>query len=703
MAMLPRAATPLSVLLTIAFGLQLVAVISAPIVDSITLGTYENVKFGVFGYCTTTGCSKVRIGYPNSIVNGEGNDFSLPSNARHSLTNLLIVHPIAAGFTLILLIFSLIAHFHGPANSPRYLFFLLIFCLPTFILSLLAFLVDILLFIPHLNWGGWIVLASTVVIAVCSLILCTMRRTLSSRKAMRKRIFESAEEGPDAMRLNQMPFYPPGTIPQAIGTYQVTDHDREVLIYDDAEGKVAKQESLDDEGSSLTRDNSSTLGGEPNAVLDYDSSPQTRALPRDRRDFNGSTLRPAAAEYTRFDNSASPRLGPQQRKYDPRTGQPLDPYAAPLRHTQGSGPYGYSQPGVAPNPYSEYPRDRFPRTSRPRTPRQQSPYATALPLAGLAVDRLQSESTTTDRSESLADHVSHDTGSDSANVTREITPHDPGTYPTAVDIPTAGTPVIGDISNAGEDGRPNPYPRRTDTPSSTSSVNAEYIPPRQAWRDDDISGESRVEEPELPPRRRGNNTDYYDDVDPQYADEIVSPSNAAYPQAVLPISQSSARSPYSEFRPSPPNVAGQGYYQRRGPRTGMPSSLGPVQNDSYASRPSYPPEYRQQQSYAPAPPHSPDGSVSSNFTSVSQRGANPRYYQQPPQALSAPPSQQRRPDRTDMVLRGNPDFELAGVGAGRRGPRLPQAPTLMVGRQNDSPYAAINSRTPTSQNINDTE
>ncbi|KAK9429115.1 SUR7/PalI family-domain-containing protein [Lipomyces doorenjongii] len=703
MAMLPRAATPLSVLLTIAFGLQLVAVISAPIVDSITLGTYENVKFGVFGYCTTTGCSKVRIGYPNSIVNGEGNDFSLPSNARHSLTNLLIVHPIAAGFTLILLIFSLIAHFHGPANSPRYLFFLLIFCLPTFILSLLAFLVDILLFIPHLNWGGWIVLASTVVIAVCSLILCTMRRTLSSRKAMRKRIFESAEEGPDAMRLNQMPFYPPGTIPQAIGTYQVTDHDREVLIYDDAEGKVAKQESLDDEGSSLTRDNSSTLGGEPNAVLDYDGSPQTRALPRDRRDFNGSTLRPAAAEYTRFDNSASPRLGPQQRKYDPRTGQPLDPYAAPLRHTQGSGPYGYSQPGVAPNPYSEYPRDRFPRTSRPRTPRQQSPYATALPPAGLAVDSLQSESTTTDRSESLADHVSHDTGSDSADVTREIAPHDPGTYPTAVDIPTAGTPVIGDISNAGEDGRPNPYPRRTDTPGSTSSVNAEYIPPRQAWRDDDISGESRVEEPELLPRRRGNNTDYYDDVDPQYADEIVSPANAAYPQAVLPISQSSARSPYSEFRPSPPNVAGQGYYQRRGPRTGMPSSLGPVQNDSYASRPSYPPEYRQQQSYAPAPPHSPDGSVSSNFTSVSQRGANPRYYQQPPQALSAPPSQQRRPDRTDMVLRGNPDFELAGVGAGRRGPRLPQAPTLMVGRQNDSPYAAINSRTPTSQNINDTE
>ncbi|KAK9371965.1 SUR7/PalI family-domain-containing protein [Lipomyces chichibuensis] len=698
MAILPRAATPLSVLLTIAFGLQLVSVVSAPIVESITLGTYRNVKFGVFGYCTTAGCSKVRIGYPNSIVNGEGNDFSLPSNARHSLTNLLIVHPVAAGFTLILLIFSLIAHFHGPANSPRYIFFLLILCLPTFILSLLAFLVDILLFIPHLNWGGWIVLASTVVIAVCSLILCTMRRTLSSRKAMRKRIFESAEEGPDSMRLNQMPFYPVGTGGQAIGTYQVTDHDRDVLIYDDAEGKVAKQESLDDEGSSLTRDNSSTLGGEPNVAVDYDSPPQTRPLARDGRNFNGSTLRPAATEYTRFNSSASPRPGPQQRRYDPRTGTPLDPYAAPSRHKQGPGPYGSAQPGVAPNPYSEYPRDRFPRAPGPRIPRQQSPYAAVMPPAELAVDG-HNESTTTDLSEPIADDVLHDGGSDSANVPRDTNPHDPGAYPTAVDIPTAGTPIIGDIPNAGEDGRPNPYPKRTDTPGSTSSLNAEYVPPRQAWRDDDISGEGRVEEQERPPRRRGNNTDYYDDVDPQYADEVVSPINAAYPQAELPISQPSARLPYSEFRPSPPNVTGQGYYQRRGPRTGMPSSQGPVQNDSYTSRPSYPPEYRQQ-SYAPAPPRSPDGSVSSNFTSASQRGANPRYYQQSPHAPSA---QQRRPDRTDMVLRGNPDFELAGVGAGRRGPRLPQAPTLMAGRQNDSPYAAINSRTTSSQNINDTE
>ncbi|KAK9321797.1 SUR7/PalI family-domain-containing protein [Lipomyces orientalis] len=708
MAMLPRAATPLCVLLTIAFGLQLVAVISVPIVESITLATYESVKFGVFGICTTEGCSPVRIGYPNSIVSGEGNDFSLPSNARHSLTNLLIVHPIAAGFTLILLILSLIAHFHGPANSPRYLFFLLIFCLPTFILSLLAFLVDILLFIPHLSWGGWIVLAATVIIAVCSLILCTMRRTLSSRKAMRKRIFESStEEGPNSMRLNQMPFYPPGTNPQTAGMYQVADHDREVLIYDDSEGKVAKQGSLDDEDSTLTRDNSGTLSGEPNAISDYDSPPHsrydhTRANPRD-----GNGYRPPAAEYTRFNNSASPRLGTQQHRHDQRSNgdQAFDPYTAPSNHDHGPGSYGYPQPGVVANPYSEYPRDRNPHTARPRTPRQRPTYPVVLPPAGSAIVRRPSEPDVIARSEPVANDVSPD-GPDSANVTGETTLHDSGEYPTAREIPTAGTPVNGDVPTLGEDENPNPFPPRTETPAMSSSVNAEYVPPRQAWRNEVISGEDRMEEQQQPGRRRlnGNISEYYDDVDPQYADEVVSPTTSAYAQTVPPISlvsPPSARGPYSEFRPPPPNANGQGYYQRRGPRVAMPSPHGPPHNGSYGPRQAYPSDFRgqHQQPYFPAPPQSPDGSVLSSFTSVSQRGVNPRYYQQPPNV----PLPQSRPDRTDVVLRGNPDFELAGVSAGRRGQRLPQAPTLMVGRQNDSPYAAVNSRSASSPNINNTE
>lgn len=117
----------------------------------------------------------------------------MPSNARHTLASLLIVHVVAAGLTLILLLFTLIAHFPRAGSSSRYLLFILIFSLPCFLVSLLAFLVDILLFVPHLDWGGWIVLASTVLIAIFGVFLCVLRRTTSSRKSVQRNSFDNPE------------------------------------------------------------------------------------------------------------------------------------------------------------------------------------------------------------------------------------------------------------------------------------------------------------------------------------------------------------------------------------------------------------------------------------------------------------------------------------------------------------------------------
>lgn len=119
--------------------------------------------------------------------------FTLPSGTRHSLSSILIVHPIACFMTLICTGLAFASHFHGPAHSPRYLLALLIFSFPTLLLTLLAFLVDILLFIPHMQWGGWIVLAATIIITASSVLTCAMRRTLVSRKARKKRIEENAE------------------------------------------------------------------------------------------------------------------------------------------------------------------------------------------------------------------------------------------------------------------------------------------------------------------------------------------------------------------------------------------------------------------------------------------------------------------------------------------------------------------------------
>lgn len=85
------------------------------------------------------------------------------------------------------------AHFHSPAHSPRYLLALLIFTFPTLLVTLLAFLVDILLFVPHVGWGGWIVLGATIIIVASGIVTCAMRRTLVSRKARKRRIAENDE------------------------------------------------------------------------------------------------------------------------------------------------------------------------------------------------------------------------------------------------------------------------------------------------------------------------------------------------------------------------------------------------------------------------------------------------------------------------------------------------------------------------------
>ncbi|KAF1819124.1 pali-domain-containing protein, partial [Dissoconium aciculare CBS 342.82] len=191
-----RPATPLSIIFLIAFVLALLTTLSTPIIKQIPLGSYEGYNFGVFGWCNQTTCSKFGIGYHTDILfqqNGEQDPFTLPETTRYGISGILIVHPIAALLILICFGLAVAAHFHGPSHSPRYLLGLLILTIPTLIVTLLAFLVDILLFVPHLNWGGWIELAATILIIGSTIVTCAMRRTVVSRKARKKRIEENAD------------------------------------------------------------------------------------------------------------------------------------------------------------------------------------------------------------------------------------------------------------------------------------------------------------------------------------------------------------------------------------------------------------------------------------------------------------------------------------------------------------------------------
>ena len=198
MTLRPRAATPATVFLVAAFVLLLLSVISVPITKSIALGSFNGVSFGVFGYCVNGKCSSVQLGYnpgssdlPHPLIvdqairsasasssrrsleprqNSGSNNFSLPPSARNGLSNILIVHVIAAALTLIALVLSIVAHVRKPSHSVRFLLAIFIIGILTTILTLLSFLVDLLVFVPHFAFGTWLVLAATVCNAVATSI-----------------------------------------------------------------------------------------------------------------------------------------------------------------------------------------------------------------------------------------------------------------------------------------------------------------------------------------------------------------------------------------------------------------------------------------------------------------------------------------------------------------------------------------------------
>lgn len=174
-----KSAALISVLLFLSFGFQMIAVVSVPVTTQITLANFNGYIYGVWGYCKADGtsCSGIHVGY-EEIPSGES--FSLPRSARHSLSKLLIVHVVSTGCTLLLFLGALVTNFTG---GPRYLLVLLVCAVPVFLVSLLAFLVEILLFLSHLSFAGWFTLVGVVLNAASFVVLCLFRRSKASKIA----------------------------------------------------------------------------------------------------------------------------------------------------------------------------------------------------------------------------------------------------------------------------------------------------------------------------------------------------------------------------------------------------------------------------------------------------------------------------------------------------------------------------------------
>lgn len=225
----------------ISWTIQFLPLISVPITGplinyGLNFSHYNNYTFGVFGVCDVERdvCSQPAIGYPNTdlfyyVISGETvtdegfAEIELPSDATHSISKLLVVHVVAFCCTstlmleCVLLIVVLFLHESCPElqilrllkkhnavdvetkAKPRkkditpYLEWMLVFSLFLFLLTLLAFLADILLFIPRLSFMGWIQLLPILLMALIALLACFMKRSISSRRHLEEESYPADE------------------------------------------------------------------------------------------------------------------------------------------------------------------------------------------------------------------------------------------------------------------------------------------------------------------------------------------------------------------------------------------------------------------------------------------------------------------------------------------------------------------------------
>lgn len=241
---------------------------------------------------------------------------------------------------------AVVAHFHSASHSARYLLLVFIISLVDFLLCLLAFLIDVLLFVPHMAWGSYIVLAATIMVALSSLVSCAMRRTVVGRKARQKRIAANAEMSGENFfnrQAQQAPVAPAAgmepSLPVISGANGRGDAGGDTLPeFASFEKKVDRSS---DERIPLTARSPSERS--PNNLAASDLSSNTADVPPGP----GGLSRSNSAPPVQFDQYGNPITGPPEG-YGPRRGPSFE-----RMNSRGRGgmPPGYrGRGGYGPGP-----------------------------------------------------------------------------------------------------------------------------------------------------------------------------------------------------------------------------------------------------------------------------------------------------------------------------------------------------------------
>ncbi|KAJ6783581.1 hypothetical protein PWT90_08457 [Aphanocladium album] len=661
-----RPATPLTVLLAVAVALLIISVISAPVTKAIYLGKADNTVFGVFGRCTGSKCSSAGLGYDDVTADGSST-FSLPDSVRKSLSNVLVLHPVAAGVALIMTIMAGISHTHGAAHSSRYLLILFVFILIAFLITIAAFIIDILLFLPHMAFGTYLVLAAAIILAVSAIVAFAMRRSMVGRKARRAKIAENAEMSGENYynRENTMKPTAAGTFssvpvpPTMTGANSGADGLPTFASY---ESTRKKDDQVSDERIPLTQartnerspgTNTSDLANSRSASRDrYGNQPgQQDPYGAPGQGYgpngpNGPNGRPRGA-MNGYRGGGAPRGG------RPGYGGGNGGYGPPGAPMRGRG--GYGRGGMGPRgrggPYGQpgQGRDGY------GGPAMAGAAVAGGAMAGAAMARggrqgYDSRSAVSETYDAYNNQPANSQGY-AGNWESQSNPgYADSDLPRAESpppLPTTGSGAAGygqAVEMAGNEPEHHGYgappintTQANDQDVATGMVSMQQGHPAGQIRPGYVSDGSKYSTDDyVPPRAAWNQG-----------------SGRRSPRGQSPVYGASGRANAVEHRsPTSPLAGGPtgpgGYYEDVEPRY---ETSGP-----HPAMITSPPEPHYEDAHAMDGSRSPAGSERSNFTSVSQRGINPRWN---PQQNPMPARRAVQQQRQDMIL-DNPDFQLAG-------------------------------------------
>ena len=172
--------------LTISLVFQLFSVITVPITSNIFIAQYKGYRFGVFGWCKLKAsvCSQIRMGYAlQDIMLINDNEYlHLPTKAKYALSKLLLVHAISLVCVFMLWLASIVICVFWLRVSKNVLFGAVLWSMVTFMVSLLAFLIDVLMFGSYVTWASWLMLVSAFFVALSGLMICLLIRELPYKR-----------------------------------------------------------------------------------------------------------------------------------------------------------------------------------------------------------------------------------------------------------------------------------------------------------------------------------------------------------------------------------------------------------------------------------------------------------------------------------------------------------------------------------------